>query len=160
MNYAVKIGRLIRFLMILGVWVVGTALDAQTSPGTVLWNFDCGFPIVTSPTVARDGTVYVGTGAGLFAVTNAATTVSNKWYFSASISSSSPSIGADGAIYLASTDGNLYAINSDGSKRWSYITQCGDGSPAVANDGTIYVEGYSFLYALTSSGTLKWKALF
>jgi hypothetical protein len=33
---------------------------------------------------------------------------------------SSPAIGADGTLYVGSTDGNLYAINSNGSLRWSY----------------------------------------
>ena len=31
-----------------------------------------------------------------------------------------PIIGADGTIYVASHDGYLYAINPDGSEKWSF----------------------------------------
>ncbi|MCP5455214.1 MAG: PQQ-binding-like beta-propeller repeat protein [Thermotogae bacterium] len=29
-------------------------------------------------------------------------------------------LGSDGTIYVGSLDKNLYAINSDGSKKWSF----------------------------------------
>ena len=41
-----------------------------------------------------------------------------------------PSIGSDGAIYVRSRDGNLYAINPDGSRKWAF--EAGeDSSPAI-----------------------------
>ena len=52
----------------------------------------------------------------------------------------SPTIGPDGTIYVASHDGALYAIDADGTVKWTFTT--GDRSwstPAVAEDGTIYV---------------------
>jgi outer membrane protein assembly factor BamB len=75
---------------------------------------------------------------------------------------SSPVISNDGTIYFGSmgTDHKLYAINPDGTKKWSYET--GGliwSTPALAGDGTIYVTSYDAkLHALFSSnGTLKWK---
>jgi outer membrane protein assembly factor BamB len=48
---------------------------------------------------------------------------------------------ANGTIYVGSDDHSLYALNSDGSEKWSFLTGkvlafC---SPTVAKDGTIYV---------------------
>jgi outer membrane protein assembly factor BamB len=141
------------------IMLLSACSGARAQSGAVLWTYDLGYPIVTSPALGSDGTVYAGTMYGLSAITNTGNLASNKWTFVASIGASSPSIGADGTIFLASKDGSLYAINPDGTKQWSYVTQCGDGSPAVGVDGSIYVEGYSFLYALSAKGTLKWKFL-
>ena len=54
---------------------------------------------------------------------------------------------------------SFYAINPDGTLKWSYLA--GDGihsSPAIGSDGTIYVgsDDY-FIYALNPDGTLKWS---
>ena len=75
--------------------------------------------------------------------------------------SSSPAIGSDGTLYVGSMDGNLYAINPDGSLEWSYST--GDSissSPALGRDGTIYVGSRdSNLYAINPDepdGPLTW----
>ena len=35
---------------------------------------------------------------------------------------SSPAIGSDGTIYVGSDDCKLYAINSNGTLKWSYTT--------------------------------------
>jgi hypothetical protein len=66
------------------------------------------------------------------------------------------SIGADGTIYVGSEDNNLYALNPDGSQRWSFTTggvvcTC----PAIGADGTIYVGSEDHnLYAITGLYTL------
>jgi eukaryotic-like serine/threonine-protein kinase len=63
---------------------------------------------------------------------------------------SSPAIGADGTVYVGSDDNKLYAINPDGSLKWTYIT--GDyvrSSPAIGANGTVYVGSYDGkLYAI------------
>ncbi len=88
---------------------------------------------------------------------------------------SSPAIGADGTIYIGSTPapafvgsiGHLYAVNPDGTQKWSFQSGGEVGSsPAVGIDGTIYVgdEEYdsatrstaSHLYAVNPDGTQKW----
>ena len=72
---------------------------------------------------------------------------------------SSPAIGADGTIYVGSWDSNLYAINPNGTLKWSYATGYGiDSSPAIGADGTIYVGSVDHnLYAINPNGTLKWS---
>jgi len=71
----------------------------------------------------------------------------------------SPMIGSDGTIYIGSCDGKLYALNPDGSIKWSYATGDKACGIALGSDGTIYVCGGfdDSLHALNPDGTLKWK---
>jgi outer membrane protein assembly factor BamB len=75
---------------------------------------------------------------------------------------SSPALGPDGTVYVGSDNGLLYALNPDGSARWSYDT--GDrvySSPAVADDGTIYVGSYdNNVHAVNPDGTSAWASPF
>jgi outer membrane protein assembly factor BamB len=70
-----------------------------------------------------------------------------------------PAIGGDGTIYVGSNDNNLYAINPDGTEKWSYPTGSDVNSPpAVGSDGTIYFGSHdNKVYALNPDGTLKWS---
>lgn len=86
-----------------------------------------------------------------------------KWTFIlGAYTDSSPAIGLDGTIYIGSADNKLYAINPDGTEKWTYLT--GDGitptSPAIGPDGTIYCGSRDGkLYAINPDGTLKWSYL-
>ena len=62
--------------------------------------------------------------------------VSAKWVFPTGGSVfSSPAIGADGTLYVGSSDGNLYAINSDGTQKWAFLTGGSvSSSPAIGAD--------------------------
>ena len=74
---------------------------------------------------------------------------------------SSPAIGPDNTIYIGSNDGNLYAINTDGSLRWKFPTHGAVHShPVIGSDGTIYIGSWDqSLYAINPNGTLKWNFL-
>ena len=74
------------------------------------------------------------------------------------ISYATPVIGTDGIIYIGSGDGKLYALNPDGTIKWTYTTGGAIyGSATIGTDGTIYVGSRDKnLYALNSDGTLKW----
>lgn len=56
----------------------------------------------------------------------------------------------DGTIYVGSQDNNLYAINPDGTLKWSYATRARiESSPTIGADGTIYFGSLDWnLYAL------------
>ena len=68
---------------------------------------------------------------------------------------SSPAIGADGTVYVGSSDNKLYAISppasgTTGVLKWSF-TAGNDvsSSPAIGADGTVYVGSYDGrLYAI------------
>jgi hypothetical protein len=70
---------------------------------------------------------------------------------------SSPAIGADGTVYIASTDGNLYAV-TNGILKWQLAPSGYQfiSSPAVAADGTVYIGSTDDnVYAITNGG-VKW----
>jgi outer membrane protein assembly factor BamB len=75
----------------------------------------------------------------------------------------SPTIGEDGTIYAGTGDGNLYAVNPDGSKKWVFAVPRdpysfnvdASNAPAIGVDGTIYVAALGYLSALSPAGALE-----
>jgi outer membrane protein assembly factor BamB len=136
-------------------WVpfVGSA-QSPTNLWTVrLSDYNC----TSSPAVATNGTIYVGSFDGnLFAVSPDGKV---EWKFNASMQiKSSPAIGADGTIYFGSRDRKLYALTPAGGLKWTFVTGAWvDSSPAIAADGTIYFGSWDTnFYALDPNGSLKW----
>ena len=131
-------------------------------PGTVLWTYDVGSTIDSSPAIGKDGTLFVAATDGLHAITNSGSNGSNKWVFNFSGGQSgSPAVAADGTVYIANNayPGYLYAVNPDGSQKWKYLTQGGNGSPAIGWDNTIYIHGYNALHAVAPEGSMKWRTV-
>jgi PGF-pre-PGF domain-containing protein len=129
----------------------------------VKWTYQTPLSGDTSPVIAPDGTIYIGTsysqgyGDNFFAINPNGTL---KWSYNTGWDiRSTPAIASDGTIYVASSN-NLYAINPNGTLKWRYKTffDATDAFPAIAHDGTIYVGSwYGNLYALNPDGTLKWQ---
>jgi len=71
---------------------------------------------------------------------------------------SSPSRDTNGVLYVTTWNGRLYAINSDGSPRWTYDTRFESVlSPAISDDGTIYFGSRNHrIYAIDPQGRPKW----
>jgi len=112
----------------------------------------------STPAVALDGTVYVGTFLGDFMAYTAEGGF--KWTFKAGREiKSSPAIADDGTVYFGSRDRNFYALIPGGALKWKFATGAWvDSSPAIASDGTVYFGGWDgFFYALHPDGSLKWK---
>ncbi len=89
-------------------------------------------------------------------------TNNTKWTFAtgSAIAYGNPTLGSDGTIYIGSSNSILYALNPDGSLKWSYTTGGAIyNSPVIASDNTIYigVMGDGKVYALNPNGTLKWS---
>jgi outer membrane protein assembly factor BamB len=114
--------------------------------------------IISSPTIADDGTIYVGAFEKFYAVNPDGT---EKWNFTTGNAiKSSAAIAVEGIIYISSHDGNFYALQpQDGSLKW-FNTLGGFiySSPSIDNNGIVYIgdEGCN-LYAFESDGSLKWK---
>ena len=139
----------------------------------ILANNPVTIQITSSPAIAPDGTIYVGsTDCSLYALKSDGTV---KWrYVTGDHIVASPTVGSDGTVYVGSNDRQLYAINPDGTLKWIYPTKVVlSSSPALGTDGTIYVGGthldktilctgspvvqLSEFYAINPNGTLKWN---
>ncbi len=91
-------------------------------------------------------------------------TADTLWTYTAgaNIKWSSPVIAEDGTIYFGCQDGYFYAVNPDGTLKWTFMTT-GEiqSSPAIGADGTIYIgSDDANIYAIEDSityGKLRWS---
>ncbi len=113
----------------------------------------------STPAIADDGTIYVGSDDDFFYAVNPDGTL--KWSFATGGNiRNSPSIAADGTIYIGSDDDNLYALNPDGTLKWAFNTggNVNITSSAIGTDGTIFTGGSAdTVFALNPDGTEKWS---
>ena len=141
------------------------------SKPNIWWTVATGGPVVSSPAVARDGSVLVGSHDGkLYGISRDGVLA---WtYATGDIIFSSPAVANDGTIYIGSDDDHLYAV-SPGTAKPRWIVQVGacpqrvgigpeasrcdvDAGPTVGPDGVIYTGGDG-IYAINPDGTLRWR---
>jgi len=133
--------------------------------GTLKWRYKTdGLILWSSPAIAEDGTVYVGSwDSHLYAINSNGTL---KWRFPSNNANiaSSPVIGEDGTVYFGDLgdfgyNSRLYSVNPNGTENWHYtINDRIYSDPAIGDDGTIYFgSNDKCLYAINPNGTLKWK---
>jgi outer membrane protein assembly factor BamB len=83
-----------------------------------------------------------------------------KWMFRVGILANSPALGTDGSVYFGSLDGNLYALDADGTEAWRAPFGQISGVPAIGAEGTIYAGVASpveeMFYAFNRDGSLGW----
>ena len=169
------------------------SLYAYNPDGSLKWfyNFNDGLDGNSMPlTIGSDGTLYVGTGfnngiRNLVKFYGFYPNGTPKWNRSIADGDwnsiwTLPAIGKDGSIIFGTyfenkTDlfGKLYALDSNGNIKWSYIPKninISESSlaPSIASDGTIYIGTTNYnkdrhwinLFALNPDGTLKWNKKF
>ncbi len=110
--------------------------------GSQRWEFKTQGPIYGSPALGADGTVYVGADQ-LYAVRPTGT---EKWRFqTGGLVRSSPAVGADGTVYFGCDDHQLYAVDAQGNKRWTYLAEAEfrTQSPVLSPDGVLYFSAYA-----------------
>ncbi len=141
---------------------------ALTKDGTLKPNFNITRLSYHAPAIGQGGVLYLGTYDGHFSALNPDSSV--IWSVPCT-TSSTPTIGTDGTVYVGTTTTtpSLMAFNPDGSIKWSVPTQgqVGDFSPALGPDGTIYITTsylsttdnlyHGNLYAIGSDGTIHWQ---
>lgn len=152
-------------------------LDANT--GEVLWSFDAGGFVYSSPTVA-DGVLFIGSGMDGDGYVNALDTQTGqeRWRFRArgEVKDSSPTIvensvfvgTANGEVSDEVSDGYVYALDTTtGEQRWRFQLDGGVfSSPAVFAD-TIFIGsasvhegaiGDGYVYAVdATTGEERWR---
>ncbi|HEC89637.1 MAG TPA: hypothetical protein ENI44_03540 [Thermoplasmatales archaeon] len=135
-------------------------LYAFNPNGSIKWSITINSEVGVSstPVIDENGVIYIGDIDGyLYAISSDGTEIC-RTEISNEILGSSPVIG-DGTIYIGSyaAKTGLFALDSNGNLKWSYITHDGiDGSPSIGLDGTIYVgDTKGYFYALDPNGSLK-----
>jgi hypothetical protein len=91
------------------------------------------------PATGPDGTVYA-TYTALGAYTPAGTV---KWSFTGAINNAAtaPDVGPDGVVYFVHNLGTLYAVNPNGSQRWSLVTDEIMEDPIVSPSNSMLAMG-------------------
>lgn len=123
--------------------------------GVMKWKIG-GSGFVASPAIGDNGIVYTQIYPNLCAISPNGEII---WEYDLSDTINSPAIGEDGSIYVATWNGKLYAISSQGTLNWVLETGANFwwSSPSIGPDGTIYVgssDGY--LLAISQDGLVKW----
>lgn len=141
-----------------------------TTEPALKWIYDFGKPVQASPMIGS-----IGTTETLFVAADKLYAIQAKpepfvkWAFSVSADTTfdfAPTVGSDGTIYApANTPGHhaLYAINPDGTKKWSFPTESLiHASPVmgVKGDPSIYLVAGPKLWAINLDGTVKWSESF
>ncbi len=132
------------------------------------WTYATGGRVYSSPAVSADGsTVYVGSDDGKLHAVTVATGLAAWTYPATDKIASSPAIAPDGTIYFGSYDKKLYAVNPNGSLKWTCLTAgLIWSSPAIgpAPTHTVYVASFgplpngAVLYAVDpTTGTPTWS---
>ena len=147
-------------------------LYAINPDGSVKWRHSTYGYVYSDPVIANDGTIYIkhfwnswlAHGSSFYELDAINPDGSQKLEISLhndfsldDVSFASPAVSSDGTIYLGASDRTLYAINSDGSKKWEYNTGDRSYKPSIGRDGTIYVRAWkNYLHAINSDGSKKW----
>lgn len=147
-------------------------LYALNADGTLKWKYEHETLAPYFPTISKDG-------SALYVVLYQSTDVSYEkighlcalhtqngsrlWTFSADSGmgiSNEPAIGPEGTIYCTTFEGNLYAINPDGTFKWEFKIEGLShlsSTPSVDNDGNIYINTLEYLYSIAKDGTERWR---
>ncbi len=130
--------------------------------GELVWQFQTGGAVSSSPAVAGDGTIYFGSENGLFYALNPEG--SPRWVFDTWYPIlSSPAIDSDGIVYIGGIDRFFYAfepVTQDSfAIKWMVTTNSTiSSSAAIGGDGMIYIGFNDFrLFAFQPDGMPMWE---
>lgn len=141
-------------------------VHAINPDGSEKWEIeDCGHPAA----IGSDGTIYIRYDGqhDVYGQYNASLRALNpdgskKWEIPMPGYGEPLSIGRDGTIICCTANdsggASLIGLNPDGSRKW----ECPDAHDwpyftVIDGDGTTYVSSYDSLYAVSSTGSLKWR---
>ena len=142
-----------------------------TLAGGALWAFPTGKGIFSSPVVAADGTIYIGSADRTFYALWPDGSV--RWQkLTGEIIDSAALLDDQGRVYFGSGDGHLYALDAaTGAEVWRLaadppaesgaLINWFEGNVAIGPDGTLYAPNDNFvLYAVErATGQVVWRLL-
>ena len=119
------------------------------------------------PSIANDGTIYIGSFDGYLYALNPNGTLKWKCGVGHYGTETNPSIGSDGIIYVGRQ--YFYAIYPNGTIKWYFDMGPGrsihTSSPAISADGTIYIGTHVYdvsageIIAVNPDGTERWRKM-
>lgn len=147
-----------RYSRALACSIAALTLGGEALAATPLWEYPTNGKIDSSPTLAWDGTIVIGSDDNTLTALNP--DGSRRWFLQGNNwFRSTPAIARDGTVYIGDWDFYLYAIHpEEGDVLWTFETfNFISSSPAIGPDGTIYVGSGDFdLYAIDPTGSLRW----
>ncbi len=134
------------------------ALIDNGNNATLKWSYTPG--AIQGIAISKNGTIYFGYGTTFCAITDNGINnyTATKFGGSGAITLISPTIGADGTIYVGRYNGILQAYNSDGTQKWAITISGGkmSSTAAIGSDGTLYI---GIDYFTTRGGLYAFKDL-
>lgn len=147
----------------------GRVAAVNLNNGTIAWTYETASVHLSQPAIG-DGNLYVGVMGvydgdigydppfGLLSLHLDGTL---NWFFETGGSVASSPAFADGRIYVTAKDGNLYAVNGDGTPAWQRAIGVSTSSPALVGD-LLFVASGGFrgagaMYAFTLGGGIAWS---
>jgi outer membrane protein assembly factor BamB len=65
-------------------------------------------------------------------------------------------LGPDGQYYAGNTNGNFYALDTNGKVRWTFLTKDMNGSAAAFDqNGALYIASLVFIFARFAAATTR-----
>ncbi|HUT00057.1 MAG TPA: PQQ-binding-like beta-propeller repeat protein [Candidatus Thermoplasmatota archaeon] len=125
--------------------------------GTTKWRNDLAGFFKYQPIIGLDGTIYVGTDVGFYALYPNNGTIRWKAPIEKDFGGL-PIMSPEGILYVGTYDGFLYAIYPNGTIQWTYYLGYSYARPSLDTNGNIYLTAYAcdYLYCLYPNGTLRW----
>lgn len=136
----------------------GGQVCALSPSGERRWRVELGSRILSTPVLAGNGTLYIGTANSLCAVGPDGRL---EWRFAAAGPvDAGAALGQDGRIYVACRTSFFYALDTAGNLLWKHDIGGTLSSAAIGSDGTVYVGGGDedkSCYAFRPDGTIRWR---
>jgi outer membrane protein assembly factor BamB len=130
------------------------------SDGLLRWSTNSGSGQFdqSSPSIASDGTIYIGSISSDYSMYAFSKSGTIKWsYVTQGPIYAAAAVAKNGNVIFNTYDNSIISLNSNGVFQWQYslYSSSGYSSPIIGSDGTIYTSAYC-LYALHPTGSLKW----
>ena len=132
--------------------------------GTLIWKYQTGSFISSTPALAPDGTIYFGSADHHIYALNPNGTLEwkvltgNGNQRQSGLVMAAPSIANNGTIYVPVTLDGLYALNPDGTLQWRDPLDTWQlRSVAIGKQGTIYLGSLHHFDAYQPNGALAWS---
>ncbi len=147
------------------VLLVAPRVVHAQADGTRQWAYSIAGFTVSSPALSPDGeTIYLGvetSGGGGRILAIPRTGAAQRWAINRPQGIvTSPTVDADGTIYIGGDDGKFLALNpANGATRWEVNARAPiTSTAAISEDGVIYFGGGdSNLWALNRDGSVRWR---